>query len=99
MKRFLFLLVVVAMGCLAAGAVMAADQPNTATPNTALSSAQPTLDPFLGGPIQSKVPMVPNCIENGFCALHAPGDSCAPPAGCTCGYSSGHIKCGRFGPN
>ena len=94
MKRVLFLLVVLAMGCLAAGVVMAG-QAHASKPTT-LSSAQPALDPYLGGPIESKVPMVPRCIDYGQCELHAPGDPCGPPAGCTCGYASGRIRCGRF---
>ena len=95
MKKFLLLLAVVAMGCLAAGAAMAG--PSSPSPAT-LSSTQPALDPYLGGVIDSKVPMAKNCSDTipSVCQNLAPGDSCDSPVGCVCGYSSGRLRCGRF---
>jgi hypothetical protein len=96
MKRLLFLVVLVAMGSLAAAVVMAAPSHHAASPATTLSSAQPALDPYLGGPIESRVPMAHFCQDYGQCDFTPPGDPCDTPRGCVCGYSSGRLRCGRF---
>ena len=99
-KRSLFLLfAVVAMWCLTATLAMAQDQPGAAAPSAAMVSAgQPASDPYLGGPIESKVPLARFCRDEipSVCNSLAPGDPCDTPIGCICGYASGHLRCGRF---
>jgi hypothetical protein len=98
LKRILFLLVVVALGCLAAGVAMAAPSHDAASPATTISSDPLSPDPYLGGAIESKVPMAHFCRDTipSVCQQLAPGDPCDTPIGCICGYSGGQLICGRF---
>jgi hypothetical protein len=92
-KRWLFLLAVVALWCLTASLAMAQSQPSVAP---AATVAAP--DPYVGGPIESKVPLARFCRDTipSVCEGIPPGDPCDTPAGCVCGYSGGHVRCGRF---
>lgn len=95
-KLALLVLGIAILSCCSALA-FAADKPAPATPAT-LSQAQPSLDPYLGSPIQSRVPMARQCRDEipSVCQYKAPGDPCDTPVGCICGYSSGQLRCGRF---
>lgn len=54
------------------------------------------MDPYLGGELQSKVPMARFCVDSGQCEFQPNGTPCDTPQGCVCGWTSHGRKCGRF---
>ena len=65
---------------------------------TVAASAPPSLamDPYMGGELQSKVPMARFCVDSGQCEFQPNGTPCDTPQGCVCGWSSSRRRCGRF---
>jgi len=97
MKRTLVLFALLMVCCLGVGAAAAADATAPAKAPVALSTTSTlTMDPYLGGDLQSRVPMARFCRDWGQCELNPNGDPCDTPTGCVCGWAGGQRRCGRF---
>ena len=104
MKRALTLFALIAIVGLSSGAAAAevaaaktAPAPVTlSTPPPATPSPTLAVDPYLGGELQSRVPMARFCRDWGQCELQPNGDPCDTPVGCVCGWGGGQRRCGRW---
>ena len=100
MRRTLLAFTLLIFGLGISASAMAAVPAKSVAPTTVAVTAKapPSLamDPYLGGELQSKVPMARYCVDYGQCELMPNGDPCDTPQGCVCGWTFSGRKCGRF---
>lgn len=100
MRRTLLALVLLIAGLGISTSAKAAVPAKSVAPTqvAAAATVPPSLpvDPYLGGQLQSKVPMARFCVDSGQCDFQPNGSPCDTPQGCVCGWSGTRRKCGRF---